>query len=103
MGIDPGLIKTGYGLIEVIDDECKILDFGIITPDKSDKLSNRLSTIYTDISSIINKFKPSKFTDWTTKSDNEIDFDLQKTPLQIRTNSAAGQIALRFYNQEKHN
>ena len=49
LGIDPGLVRTGYGLIEVVNEKCKILDFGIITPNKNDSLSNRLNTIYTDI------------------------------------------------------
>ena len=59
LGIDPGLVKTGYGLIEVKNDNCKILDFGIISPNKFDKLSNRLNTIYTDMSLIIDKFRPN--------------------------------------------
>ena len=58
IGIDPGLVKTGYGLIKVINNDCAIIDFGIICPNKSDNLSNRLSTIYQDISLIINKFRP---------------------------------------------
>ena len=59
LGIDPGLVKTGYGLIKVVNDRCSILDFGIIAPVKSDRLSDRLNTIYTDISLIIDKFSPN--------------------------------------------
>jgi len=59
LGIDPGLVKTGYGLIKIINDDCKVLDFGIITPIRTDQLSNRLNTIYTDISLIIDKYKPN--------------------------------------------
>ena len=59
LGIDPGLVKTGYGLIKVIHEKYKLLDFGIITPKKTDTLSNRLNTIYTDISLIIDKFNPN--------------------------------------------
>ena len=59
LGIDPGLVRTGYGLIEIVNEKCKILDFGIITPNKKDSLSNRLNTIYTDISMIIDKFNPN--------------------------------------------
>ena len=29
LGIDPGLVKTGYGLIQVENNNCRILDFGI--------------------------------------------------------------------------
>ena len=58
MGIDPGLINTGYGIISFKDQIKEILDFGIITPDKTSSLSYRLNTIYDDISSIISKYHP---------------------------------------------
>jgi len=58
MGIDPGLINTGYGIISFKDQIKEILDFGIITPDKTSSLSCRLNTIYNDISSIISKYQP---------------------------------------------
>ena len=29
LGIDPGLTKTGFGLISITKDEPKIIDFGI--------------------------------------------------------------------------
>ena len=59
LGIDPGLIRTGYGLIEVQNDKYTILDFGVISPNTKQSLSNRLSTIYNDLSIIINRFKPN--------------------------------------------
>ena len=59
LGIDPGLIKTGYGLIQTENNNYKILDFGIISPNSKEKLSERLHTIYVDISLIIDKFNPN--------------------------------------------
>ena len=59
LGIDPGLIKTGYGLIQIGNNNRKILDFGIISPNRKEKLSTRLRTIYDDISLIIDKFNPN--------------------------------------------
>ena len=59
LGIDPGLINTGYGLIEVKNNNYKILDFGIISPNKKDKLSKRLNTIYNDLSLILDKYNPN--------------------------------------------
>ena len=41
LGIDPGLIKTGYGLIQTKGNNCKVLDFGIISPNSKEKLSLR--------------------------------------------------------------
>ena len=59
LGIDPGLVTTGYGLIEVKNNSSSIVDFGTISPKQSDSLSQRLNTIYEDVSYIINKYKPS--------------------------------------------
>ena len=54
LGIDPGLINTGYGLIQISGkNNLEAVDFGIISPDKKEKLSNRLKTIYDDLSLII--------------------------------------------------
>ena len=59
LGIDPGLITTGYGLLKVKNNNSEILDFGTISPNRKKILSQRLSTIYSDISYIIDKYKPT--------------------------------------------
>tara|TARA_Y100001970_G_scaffold87107_1_gene109923 strand:- start:611 stop:1096 length:486 start_codon:yes stop_codon:yes gene_type:complete len=60
LGIDPGLINTGYGIIQINgNNNLKAIDFGIISPDKKEKLSYRLKTIYDDLSLIIKKYKPN--------------------------------------------
>ena len=59
LGIDPGLIITGYGIIETIGNKNDIIDYGTIMPVRTDNLSLRLNTIYKDLSYIIDKYKPS--------------------------------------------
>ena len=59
LGIDPGLTKTGFGLISVSKDTPKIIDFGIIQPNNNDTLSKRLYTIYTDMEELIATFSPT--------------------------------------------
>ena len=59
LGIDPGLVQTGYGLIKIQNNTKNILDYGTISPKKSDSLAQRLNTIHEDISYIIKKHKPS--------------------------------------------
>ena len=59
LGIDPGLVQTGYGLIKIRGEEKVVLDYGIIAPNSKSTLSNRLQTIYNDIIEIIEKFKPN--------------------------------------------
>jgi len=61
LGIDPGLTKTGFGLLSISNDIPQIIDYGIIRPNKNDNLSKRLYTIYTDINQLIEMFKPTVF------------------------------------------
>ena len=58
MGIDPGLINTGFGIIALNKSKLKILDYGIISPLKTDSLSMRLNTIFNDVSNLISDYKP---------------------------------------------
>ena len=61
LGIDPGLIQTGFGIISVKDDETALIDYGIIKPSPNDKLANRLLTIFSDVGKIIKDFNPQVF------------------------------------------
>ena len=58
MGIDPGLINTGFGIVSFTNNKISTLDFGVITPKVSDDLSIRLSTIYRDVCTVIENHKP---------------------------------------------
>ena len=58
IGIDPGLVNTGYGVISFKSTNIEVLDFGIISPDKDSPLSLRLNVIYSDMKSLIKKYKP---------------------------------------------
>ena len=59
LGIDPGLTKTGFGIIDINNEDLKLVDYGIIKPKNKDKLEKRLLTIFEDVSEIINKYKPT--------------------------------------------
>ena len=61
MGVDPGLIQTGFGIINVSDNKTTLIDYGIIKPSPKDRLANRLFTIYNDVCNIIADFKPQVF------------------------------------------
>ena len=58
IGIDPGLARVGYGIINEIDGNKKILDCGIIETKSINKEEERLLEISKDLSSIIEKWKP---------------------------------------------
>jgi len=59
LGIDPGLTATGFGLLSISNDKPQIIDYGTIEPNKSDSLSKRLYSIYSDINHLIEMFNPT--------------------------------------------
>ena len=58
IGIDPGLARVGYGIIEVKRNEKTLLDCGIIETQKDQKEENRLFEIFMDLKELINRWKP---------------------------------------------
>ena len=58
IGIDPGLARVGYGIIEVDRNEKTLLDCGIIETQKDQTEENRLLEIFMDLKELINKWKP---------------------------------------------
>ena len=61
MGVDPGLIQTGFGIISVKENKSVVIDYGIIKPSLKDNLANRLLTIFNDVCTIITDFSPQIF------------------------------------------
>ena len=58
IGIDPGLARVGYGIIEEREGTKKMIDCGIIETKSTEKEENRLLEISKDLSSIIRKWDP---------------------------------------------
>ena len=61
IGIDPGLVQTGYGIINVSNNQISLIDYGIIKPPPKDSLANRLHTIFNDVCEIISNYNPQIF------------------------------------------
>ena len=61
LGVDPGLVQTGFGIISVRDNKSTLIDYGIIKPSPKDNLAHRLLTIFNDVCKIITDFKPQVF------------------------------------------
>ena len=59
IGIDPGLARVGYGIIEVKKEQKILLDCGIIETKKDNKEEDRLHEIYLDLKQLIEKWKPN--------------------------------------------
>ena len=61
IGIDPGLVNTGYGIISIKNEVPSLIDFGIIAPNTKDSVPERIFTIFTDVCYLIEKYNPNIF------------------------------------------
>lgn len=60
-GIDPGLARTGYGIIKLKNNnELLVVDYGCITTSSKDFFPNRLFIIYKELENLIKKHNPNK-------------------------------------------
>ena len=58
LGIDPGLARVGYGIIEYQKGEKDLLDCGIIETSKNKSEEDRLHEIHKDLGHLIKIWKP---------------------------------------------
>ena len=59
IGIDPGLARVGYGIIEIENGRKILLDCGVIETDKGKKEEDRLYEIFQDLNELINHWNPT--------------------------------------------
>lgn len=60
LGIDPGTIVMGYGILEVVNNKPRSLGIGVIKLDKLDDHALRLKRIFERTVGIIDEFKPDE-------------------------------------------
>jgi crossover junction endodeoxyribonuclease RuvC len=58
IGIDPGSVITGIGVIEIINGSVKVLDYDAIKMSSKESIPSRLKKIYDFSTAKIKKFKP---------------------------------------------
>ncbi|WP_336278538.1 crossover junction endodeoxyribonuclease RuvC [Bartonella sp. CB175] len=58
IGIDPGLRRTGWGVIDLSGNRLQFVAAGTVTSDAKRDLSSRLSQLYQGLSDILHKFMP---------------------------------------------
>lgn len=61
LGIDPGTIRTGYGIVEYDYNIFKPITYGIIKLNTFDNISLKLECIYNELDKIIKTFSPDEF------------------------------------------
>ncbi len=60
IGIDPGLRRCGWGIVESSGNQLKFIACGVITPPVNGALANRLVFLFEAISALIDKYSPDE-------------------------------------------
>lgn len=58
LGVDPGTITMGYGVIESQDDEIALVDCGALVSSERSPIGERLSYLYSELLEIIARHQP---------------------------------------------
>ena len=58
LGIDPGTVVMGYGVIEIEDDETALVDYGALVGPERSEIGERLSHLYNELQEIIRRHQP---------------------------------------------
>ena len=58
LGIDPGLATLGYGVIEVVNDKRRLIQFGTLTTPAGQPMPQRLRTIFQGMNQLMDIYKP---------------------------------------------
>ena len=60
LGIDPGLLHTGWAVIETNGNARKYIASGVILPKKTGQLPERLAIIFNEVTKLCDTFKPDE-------------------------------------------
>ena len=60
LGIDPGLLHTGWAVIETNGNARKYIASGVILPKKTGELAERLAIIFNEVTKLCNTFNPDE-------------------------------------------
>jgi crossover junction endodeoxyribonuclease RuvC len=58
LGIDPGTVVIGYGVIDSEADEMTLVDCSAITCNQRSSMGERLSYLYNELSQVISRYQP---------------------------------------------
>lgn len=58
LGLDPGIARMGYGVIEAEGNHLKILTYGCVETPARTNVAQRLQTLYHELAAIIDEYKP---------------------------------------------
>lgn len=58
MGVDPGTARVGWGVVEETKGKLTALAYGCITTEATEKVDQRLLTVYTTFLQLLKKYQP---------------------------------------------
>jgi crossover junction endodeoxyribonuclease RuvC len=61
LGVDPGTLVTGYGVLEAKNGNCRVLALNVIKNRSTLSMPARLQTIYSTLCDVITQFHPDEF------------------------------------------
>jgi crossover junction endodeoxyribonuclease RuvC len=59
LGLDPGLQRTGWGMLEVHGNALRFLAAGVVATTTADDLASRLDALYRGLSAVIERHRPA--------------------------------------------
>ena len=60
IGLDPGLQRTGWGIIASVGNSLSYIDHGVIETNPKTSIADRLNTLYQGIHKVLQKFEPQE-------------------------------------------
>lgn len=60
IGIDPGLRRTGWGIVETLGNSLRFVDSGTVTSDNKLDLASRLRQLHDGLAEVIHRFSPQE-------------------------------------------
>lgn len=60
LGIDPGYAILGYGVVEMVGNKFKVIEYGAVTTDAGMSMTDRLKHIYYSLMEIIDRTEPDE-------------------------------------------
>jgi len=58
LGIDPGIARTGWGVIDVISAKLQVISYGCIETPAGMEIGKRLNVVYDQILDLLNEYEP---------------------------------------------
>ncbi len=60
LGLDPGTATTGYGIVDVLAGELRMVAYGIIATPAGDRAEQRLQSIFAQINDLLAQHRPQR-------------------------------------------